>query len=93
MTVWAQIAEKLRDHARDSGGTEVQRYRVLRANPLLLDQVDGDERLEEGDDDFTITDSLRLYRTSHGLPSGTIVRVLATAEEFLAIDAESDRDL
>lgn len=92
MSVWEQVAERIRDHAAEAG-TQVLRFRVTRESPLILEQVDGEERLEDGDDDFTVTDGFRLYRDAHGLPAGTIVRVLETSSEFLAIDAQSNRDL
>lgn len=50
MSVWAEIAERLR---RRSGGS-VRRFRVRSVDPLVLTALDGDERLEQGDEDVEI---------------------------------------
>lgn len=59
-------------------------YRVVRVAPLKLDQVDGDEVLEEGDDDVTIG---ALF-TAHGAAVGDRVRVLRQPDGWHVIDID-----
>jgi hypothetical protein len=82
--IWEEVAEAVRALV-SSDAPEVLLFQVRTETPLVLDQVDGDERLEEGDDDFTIPESLRgLLEQDAG------VYVLSAGDEFIvvAVDAE-----
>ena len=59
MTVWAEIADRLRNVAEGTGSKRrpgPQRFTVRGTTPLVLDELLGNERLEEGDPDFEIDD-------------------------------------
>lgn len=91
MTVWTEVAEELRGLVSE-GGADFQLYRVLRQSPLRLEQLDGDAVLEEGDEDFTVTDAVKEHRAKFGL-AGATVRVVAVGDEYLAMAVESAEDV
>jgi hypothetical protein len=84
--VWGEIAGRIREHAKD-GSPSVERYTIKRLSPLLLDQIDGDNVLEDGDDDFVVG---KLVKASPGLAVGDVVRVLVDpdGDEYMAIGVD-----
>lgn len=61
MTVYDDLATRIRGVARDHARAEsppTLRFRVASTGPLVLDQIDGDLVLNEGDPDFTIADAV-----------------------------------
>lgn len=60
MTVWVEIGSRLREIAEGGAGSKrrpgPQRFTVVGVTPLVLDEVLGSERLEQGDPDFEVDD-------------------------------------
>lgn len=77
---WREIADSL---ASTAGGPEVERYTVVRASPLMLDEVDGDNVLEDGDDDFVLSAAVE------DVEVGDIVRVMYADDEYTVIGVDA----
>lgn len=92
MTVWREVVERLRATAEDDA-TRLERWVVVRARPLRLEELAGGELLEEGDDDFDLSDDFRQYRLTYGVAVGDVVRVLRQSDGWLAMTLESGRPL
>lgn len=91
--VLSELAQKIKNVASSevtNKGTTVTRWKVKQAKPLLIEEVEGDLVLEEGDPDFTIGDSLRQHIASYGLEEGDQVLVVRSGEEWHAFDAASN---
>lgn len=71
-------------------GTHIERWRVLQGKPLLIEEVEGDLVLEEGDPDFTIGDPLRQHIATYGLAKDDQVLVTKAGHEWHAFDAASN---
>jgi hypothetical protein len=79
MSAVKELARRLRQMAREearSASPPVQRFKVRRANPLVLDEIGGDLLLEEGDEDVELARELAADRPS----VGETVRVHRDAE-------------
>jgi hypothetical protein len=84
---------RLKRMARDEAanvGTDMERWRVLQPTPLVIEQVEGDLTLEDGDPDFTIGDTLRQHVASYGLSKDDQVLVAHSGDEWHAFDAASN---
>lgn len=89
-----ELAHRLRRLAREevvNAGTHVARFQVRQASPLVIEEMDGDLVLEEGDPDFTIGDLLRHFRASNGLQVNDQVLVVHAGGEWHATDVVTDR--
>lgn len=91
--VWADVADALRGIAAEAG-SPVRRFRVITAEPLVLDQIDGDEVLDAGDDDVAWADALRKHIKASPLAVGDVLMAFedAAAELWTFFDVESDRE-
>jgi hypothetical protein len=93
----AKLIGLARDEAEAVAGA-IERWTVLHTNPLVIEQIDGDVILEEGDPDFTVGDWLRQHREIYGLVNGSLVWVAAVPEpeggvEWHAFDVVSDSEM
>ena len=73
-TVFDELAHRIRDIARSEAkdvAPPVRRARVLDASPLTVELLDTGVVLEEGDEDFDVSDEL----DRHPPPVGSIVLV------------------
>lgn len=64
MTVWDELAEKLRAFVRgevEGQGHRTRRFRVVKRNPLVCEALDGTLVIEEGDPDVEIARSVLGY--------------------------------
>lgn len=87
-----ELAQRLRALAHDeavNAGTTVVRFAVRQPSPLLVEEIEGELVLEEGDPDFTVGDALRQHIARYGLAAGDQVIVAHTGEEWHALDAAS----
>jgi hypothetical protein len=84
-SVWQEIAGRIREHATDAA-PKVERYTVMRVSPLLLNQIDGDNLLEDGDDDFVVGGFLKHY--APGVHVGDVVRVVFDGDEYMAMGVD-----
>lgn len=87
-----ELAKRIRGVAREEAGNSaphVSRYRVTQPSPLIVEELEGDEVLEEGDPDFTIGDALRQHIASYGIAVHDQVLVIHAGGEFHAFDAAS----
>jgi len=82
-----KLAAAIRDHARAQAERvrPVQRARVLRAKPLKLELLSGDEILEE-DENLDVTSSLNTYIERVGLDKDDTVLVIGVDGDFTAFD-------
>lgn len=87
MSVYDRIAERIREIAEETS-SRVERYQVRSAAPLRLEQVDGDEVLEEGDEDFEIGENVRGF----ALESGHHVNVIRGPDGWHAVDVVATED-
>lgn len=95
--VFDRLATRLREMAREEAdnASGVERWLVKHADPLMIEQLDGDLVLEEGDPDFTVGEWLRQLRVAYGLPVGSLVWVARASGaeddlEWHALDVVSD---
>lgn len=87
-----ELAMRLKRMAREelaSTGTSVTRWRVSQATPLVIEEVEGDLTLEDGDPDFTVGDWLRQFIAQYGLAKDDQVIVAYTGGEWHAFDVAS----
>lgn len=84
MSVFHEVADRIKEHARAQAPV-VERYKVRRVSPLLLDQIDGENMLEDGDDDFVVGALVRKYIADVGLHVDDVVRVIFHDEEYAAM--------
>jgi hypothetical protein len=92
-TVVTELARRIRHVARheaQNAGTAVERWSVKQAKPLIIEEIEGDLTLEEGDPDFTVGDALRQHIASYGLSPGDQVLVAHAGQEWHAFDAASN---
>jgi hypothetical protein len=89
--VWARVADRIRAIAKESSPV-LERYRVRSATPLRLEQVDGDEVLDEADADVTVGENVRQYHANVGLTAGDHVRVVRDPDGFHAVDVVTTGD-
>lgn len=75
------IVDLVRSEAPASSG--IERWKVVHREPLVIEQVDGEVVLEDGDPDFTIGDALRARLADPENPPavGALVWVAAVEEE------------
>ncbi len=83
-TVYDDLADRIRSlvHrtvASRGGGGSVQRFKVISANPLVVEQIEGDLVLEEGDPDVDLVGALLADRPS----IGDTVLVHADGEDWI----------
>lgn len=95
--VFDRLATRLREMARAEAeaASGVERWTVRQASPLVIEQLDGELVLEEGDPDFTVGDWLRQLRTAYGIEVGSQVWVGRASSapddvEWHALDVVSD---
>lgn len=90
--VLAELAQRFHSVARQeahNSGSSIERWRVRQAKPLLIEEIEGDLTLEDGDPDFTIGDSLRQLIATYGLEEDDQVLVVHAGKEWHAFDAAS----
>lgn len=91
MTVFDELADELRAMARDEArvaSPPVGRWKVLRADPLRIEQVGEDIVLEEGDPDVEIDRGV-LYRRP---AVGDMMRVHHDGEDWIVAGVISHGD-
>lgn len=89
-----QLAQRLRRLAHDEArnvSTSIERWSVTQGNPLIIEELEGDLVLEEGDPDFVLGDTLRKYRASNALVAGDQVMVVHSGHEWHALDVVTAR--
>lgn len=89
-----ELASRLRRLVREEtqrSGTEMQRFRVRQASPLLIEEVEGDLVLEEGDPDLTLGDLLRKHIAANEVEEDDQVIVVKSSGEWHALDVVTDR--
>lgn len=88
----SELAQRLRRMAREEAlntGTSVQRWRVVQESPLIIEELEGDLKLEDGDPDFTVGDALRQHIATYGIEKDDQVLVAHSGGEWHAFDAAS----
>lgn len=83
----SRLAEKLREAMAQP--QPLQLFEVVRRSPLVIEQVEGDELLTEGDDDFVIGASVLGARAS--LAAGDKVWVVEGKDEWYALEVDTGR--
>lgn len=82
-TVYDELADRIRSlvhrTVESRGGGGVQRFKVISANPLVVEQLAGDLVLEEGDPDVEVVGALLAARPS----IGDTVLVHADGEDWI----------
>lgn len=91
--IFDQLAVKLREmvqaeHVNSLSG--VERFRVVRVAPLMVEHVDGDLVLEDGDPDFTVGSWVRQRIANYGITVGDQVWCARESQEWHAFDVTSD---
>ena len=79
---YARLADAVRGMVRDEArvaSPPVECWRVLRSDPLLLDQINGDVQLEEGDPDVVIDRGVLADRPAEG----ALVRVHHDGDDWI----------
>lgn len=92
----ARLGQAIRRAARDEiaySGTSVERWRVVQQSPLLIEQIEGDLTLEDGDPDFVVGDNLRRHIVRFGLAADDLVVVARMGGEWHALDAATGASL
>lgn len=88
---YKRLAAKLREIARSEAKAHtpsIERFKVVRREPLALHQVHGDVVLEDGDDDFEVEHWVRQYDAMFGIDTGDTVFVQSDGDTYLAIGVE-----
>lgn len=88
--VLSELAMRLRRMARDEAqntGTSVQRFRVTQKHPLIVEELEGELVLEDGDPDFTIGEGLRQHIATYGVEKDDQILVSHSSDEWHAFDA------
>lgn len=84
-TVYDDLADRIRGLVEDrvaATAPKVLRFKVLTADPLVIEQIDGELVLEEGDPDVEI--DRRLIATPEDRPDvGDLVRVHHDGEDWI----------
>jgi hypothetical protein len=65
----------------------VERWQVSSTSPLLIEEIEGDLVLEDGDPDFTIGVALRQHIATYGIAVGDMMLVVRSGNEWHAFDA------
>lgn len=87
-----ELAQRLRTLAHDeaaNAGSTIHRFAVRQPAPLVIEEVEGDLVLEDGDPDFTVGDGLRQHIARYGLAGGDQIIVAHAGDEWHALDAAS----
>lgn len=90
ITELAQRVRSVARHEAQNNGSAIERWRVRQAKPLLIEEIEGDLTLEDGDPDFTVGDSLRQLIATYGLEEDDQVLVVHAGKEWHAFDAASN---
>jgi hypothetical protein len=88
----SELAQRLKRMAREeaaNSGTSVDRFRVIQEAPLVIEEIEGDLTLEEGDPDFTVGDALRQHIATYGIEKDDQILVAHAGKEWHAFDAAS----
>lgn len=87
--VLPRLARRLRGVAREEAAktTVIERWRVIGTSPLIVEEVEGDLVLEDGDPDFAIGVALRQHIATYGIAEGDQMLVVRSGEEWHAFDA------
>jgi hypothetical protein len=86
--VVTELARRIHGVAGQAASKErVERWQVIGTSPLLIEEVEGDLVLEDGDPDFTIGVALRQHVATYGIGIGDLVLVSVSGEEWHAFDA------
>lgn len=84
-TAYDDLADRIRGmvrHEVDARSPRVERWKVVSSNPLVIEQIDGDLTLEEGDPDVEI--DRRLIATVPDRPAvGDLVRVHHDGQDWI----------
>jgi hypothetical protein len=89
-----ELASRIRGIAHDeavNNGTHFSRWTVRQPSPLIIEELEGDLVLEEGDPDFTIGDLLRKFRATNALVAGDQLLVIHASGEWHAVDVVTSR--
>lgn len=81
------------DDLREQIGGAVLRFGVVQGEPLVLEELTGDETLTEGDPDFSVGGWVRQHRRAYGLETGDVILVVREEDGWHALDVEADADL
>ena len=87
--IFDQLALRLRDMTlatQINDGSGVERYKLNQVSPLILEHVDGDNVIEDGDPDVTVGALLRKYLASESIEVGDVVFVLREDSEWHILD-------
>lgn len=87
--VFDQLALRLRQVVRDehaNTGSAVEKFTVISVTPLILDELNGNLILEDGDPDFTVGSWLRQYMLNYSLVVGDVVQVARNGSTWHALD-------
>lgn len=87
--VVTELAQRIRKVAAHEASktTNVERWRVTKATPLIIEEIEGDLILEDGDPDFTIGVALRQHIATYGIAPGDMMLVAYSGKEWHALDA------
>lgn len=88
MSVWDEIAGHVKQRARDAA-PQWQRYRVMRVDPLQLDELGGDNVLEDGDDDFVISKAVAKQIEDGDVEKGDVCKVVYDDDEYTAMSVDA----
>lgn len=84
-------ADEIKKLIREDGGDGViVRFEVTDADPLSLDEISGDEQLDEGDADFDIGAWVDYFRETFTLAEGDVVVCGKTQDGWIALEVEAD---
>jgi hypothetical protein len=84
--VWGEIAKEVGARAQRTQRNSARRFRVKKVSPLVLDEIDGDEILEEGDEDFEIESDVK----DECEKGDTVLVIVADDGDFVATALLSD---
>lgn len=88
-----EAAEEIKRLARLGGDDSFVSFSVKAVDPLSLDELNGDELLDEGDDDLRVGAWLDFYRTNFDLEKGDVVLCARTDDGWFAVDVEGEADV
>lgn len=88
-TVLPELAKGVHEIANRAAAraASVERFKVTGTSPLMIEEIEGDLVLEEGDPDFTIGAALSQHIATYGIEVDDVVMVSRAGGEYHALDA------
>lgn len=92
--VIGELAQRLKGMAREEAqrtGTDAARWRVRQSDPLIIEEMEGELVLEDGDPDFTVGDLLRAHIADNEVEKDDQIIVIHSSGEWHAVDVVTSR--